>query len=715
MAAEMVEGRLVMAKIKGFSWWPAQIVNPASKGMQEKNNGSRFVYFFGTKRYGWARRECILLFTTSLHLVSTANERKLKAALQEAQRAVVDSRDVADFESSVKRQGLGVYLESNSAGSAASATDGADEIRSMKRKAAEDNASDSASEKDFKAKKSDAAAGAGTKEKSRSAKDALKFHESNDEGMDFAWIGNPTHIKDGRKYYHTFMKNDQTFRCYDCAYLKPNKEDEEMYIVLIKEMWESDDGKKEIQGHWIYRSSDMPKSVEMLHKSEVFLSDWVDCNPIESVVQRAPVIFSRSDPKQMNGKLLAKSKDLHICLRKLEPKSGKLRFLKDVDEDIVRRILPMDTSEDDSGDFHRQPPRDYDPQVLERAEKWIPLELRLKTWTGIKSINQSNKLPQAPNPLRHDTRVTDIALSPSGVHALTCSIGGTLRLWDVESGSMKMQWKDLEETNSLDELHTVDKGLLTWVVQAVLQRLCLHKAPVLRVEVGWSEEGGVCLSESADGAVVKWVFDGEKELFEKAGDVFCEKAGGINLLYPPRGIEASCIAVAHDRGLSLYDLKTMERCDRFDDLFSFDCKEITVVPPYDDNAVSTACWQTLLLCGRESKDGHPLVKLFQISGAGKEKHTCPSRKITKLREFLPPVADVDKKILFGRSCLASNGRYAILAQGFRVYIWQLKTGSAVAMIEHGPKSEFLSLLLHPQKKILWLGTAAGMVEHFRQE
>ena len=58
-----------------------------------------------------------------------------------------------------------------------------------------------------------------------------------------------------------------------------------MYIVLIKEMWESDDGKKEIQGHWIYRSSDMPKSVEMLHKSEVFLSDWVDCNPIESVVQ----------------------------------------------------------------------------------------------------------------------------------------------------------------------------------------------------------------------------------------------------------------------------------------------------------------------------------------------------------------------------------------------------------------------------------------------
>ena len=70
-------------------------------------------------------------------------------------------------------------------------------------------------------------------------------------------------------------------------------------------------------------------------------------------------------------------------------------------------------------------------------------------------VRRSNKLPQAPNPLRHDTRVTDIALSPSGVHALTCSIGGTLRLWEVESGSMKMQWKDLEETNSLDELHTV--------------------------------------------------------------------------------------------------------------------------------------------------------------------------------------------------------------------------------------------------------------------
>eukprot|EP00960_Hanusia_phi_P019728 582384-Hanusia_phi.AAC.3 len=350
-----------------------------------------------------------------------------------------------------------------------------EEGNSRKRKAAVDDVPDSVSVKDVKAQRSDTSSEASTKEKTKNSRDGLKFHECNNEDMDFAWIGNPTHIKDGKKYYHTFMKNDQTFRCYDCAYLKPNKVNEDMYIVLINEMWECDDGKKQIQGHWIYRSSDLPKSVEMLHKSEVFLSDWKDCNPIESVVQRAPVIFSRSDPKQMNGKLLSKSKDLHICLRKLERRNGKLRFLKDIDEDVVRRILPMDSSEDDSGDFPGAPQRRYDPKLLEKAEKWIPLELRLRSWTGIKSINQrladvpsrtedsqvlrcnscSNKLPQAPNPLKHDTRVTDMALSPSGIEALTCSIGGTLRLWEVESGWMKLQWKDLEETNSMDELHAV--------------------------------------------------------------------------------------------------------------------------------------------------------------------------------------------------------------------------------------------------------------------
>jgi hypothetical protein len=75
---------LILARVKGFSWWPARredaSKDPSRKGGESKSTrkGQTFVYFFGTKRYGWVRShdvscvcecECVCLHACIIHML----------------------------------------------------------------------------------------------------------------------------------------------------------------------------------------------------------------------------------------------------------------------------------------------------------------------------------------------------------------------------------------------------------------------------------------------------------------------------------------------------------------------------------------------------------------------------------------------------------------------------------------------------------------------
>ena len=59
---------LLIAKVKGFPWWIARDTSPEAQGLTSKKD-QRFVYFFGTKKYGYVKSDCAVNFFSNIDLV----------------------------------------------------------------------------------------------------------------------------------------------------------------------------------------------------------------------------------------------------------------------------------------------------------------------------------------------------------------------------------------------------------------------------------------------------------------------------------------------------------------------------------------------------------------------------------------------------------------------------------------------------------------------
>jgi len=67
---QMSPPTLLIAKVKGFPWWIARDASPESQGLTSKKD-QRFVYFFGTKKYGYVKSA--VNFFSNIDLVNIYN------------------------------------------------------------------------------------------------------------------------------------------------------------------------------------------------------------------------------------------------------------------------------------------------------------------------------------------------------------------------------------------------------------------------------------------------------------------------------------------------------------------------------------------------------------------------------------------------------------------------------------------------------------------
>ena len=137
-------------------------------------------------------------------------------------------------------------------------------------------------------------------------------------------------------HYGGFIRSDVEFVCGDCAVLRPATPHEDPYVMLIRDMWQDLEGAMWFKGQWFYRPVDLSKRpLGGLLSYELVLSNWLDVNPIASVIAKASVLFL--EQASTTGELEFCSRTMsfpfqgqryeHLCCRTLAIKSYKLAFL----------------------------------------------------------------------------------------------------------------------------------------------------------------------------------------------------------------------------------------------------------------------------------------------------------------------------------------------------------------------------------------------------
>lgn len=144
-------------------------------------------------------------------------------------------------------------------------------------------------------------------------------------GPMYAWVGASSPRRGGGRTYLAFEREGEVIRVGDCAYLKPNSDAEQAYIVLIDDLWESAAGTKYLHGSWLYRPAEaLVRPKPRMEGTEVLLSDCADRNYVESVMSRVPINFSSAPPpKQPPGESMWS----HWCYRYYEVRANKVASL----------------------------------------------------------------------------------------------------------------------------------------------------------------------------------------------------------------------------------------------------------------------------------------------------------------------------------------------------------------------------------------------------
>ncbi|EKX43411.1 hypothetical protein GUITHDRAFT_110534 [Guillardia theta CCMP2712] len=452
----MSESHLLIAKVKGFPWWPAKVANPANQGFEERKDGSKtFVYFFGTRKYAWVPSTCAVPFFENLNLILRGKLDKIDQALVELQQHLSEGSQ-ADREKFDKlfRFENGSYLYIGPPTSSATSN--------------ETSSLDRGSDRNFKSEESErkgVQAGEmqkniGVKRKSSSSPPRSHGPEKSsskqpqgDRQSKQKWVGDPTFVdSDGNKHFRAFSKQGVLFQKLDCAFLKP-EQDHDLYVVRIDDMWEEPSGDMMFKGFWFYRHNEVKRAPTNMIDSELLLSDWADTNPIESVMGKAVILFAKNLlPREawtakVNGGILYDGREYdHFCCRHLVVRSNKISFLT---EKKLGQAIEVNGHGGDAADSqgqeqphdsHKVPSsreaersRPEAPVTLKlNPEHWIPSEQYKAEWNGVQFINRGSVLTRDPSPMTPEKgaqRVTGLAISPTGDTLVAVNLPAFLGIW----------------------------------------------------------------------------------------------------------------------------------------------------------------------------------------------------------------------------------------------------------------------------------------------
>lgn len=252
---------------------------------------------------------------------------------------------------------------------------------------------------------------------------------------------------------------------------------------------------RQLQGHWLWRSSDLEKPPTDVGKFELLLSDWQDANPLESVVKRARVLFQAAAPPNVkaSGFSVGAKQYEYYCTKFYQVKARRIRALtekqireaqgknaqhaesnraKQFSGDATARAhgVSAHSSEQNRAcspssnstatkasnasraEEHKREKTQcklskdkkatsMSSQAEQDSTRWLPLVTRAQ-WEGIQYINKSNILQRARESLTQNGPVTSLALSPSGEEVASTSMLGSISIWDVQERTPRGVYPD---------------------------------------------------------------------------------------------------------------------------------------------------------------------------------------------------------------------------------------------------------------------------------
>jgi len=323
-------------------------------------------------------------------------------------------------------------------------------------------------------------------------------------------------------------------------------------------------------------------------------------------------------------------------------------------------------------------------------------------------------------------RMTSVALSQDGQHVVAGSQLGILTLWDLRSGDVV--WQSEGHAASVSALifgpndenilsASADQTLILWDVDSgrELRRFEGHTSPVLDAAI--SPDGQTVLSVSIDGTLIVWDLDTGQPLRQSAFDM------GIllSLAISPDGTTALIGSKGGD--LVLWDLEMGQILHRFertgpilDVVFSPDGSQAAVGTGEPDLAV--IIWDVETGAESQRFNIHSPVNAVRFLPDSRSIVTGSQDTallLWDLVEYKPHVYDIDyapgNAFWFqGPIRLSADSRraLAVTEEGFSAVLWDIDTGNILQEFDM-PDRAFWGLDLSPDGRLTVTGDGSGLV------